>query len=217
MTRWIKILAVLVPFIPAAGAATFTARDFVRRAPAAVISNEDEMTEKAKQRLLRAHFALPADLCEELEETDDYYSTFFVDDEKPEHMTFRSCAGSRVVVHVWPRLAGGAVVTVVSINGNHGQYQDATYHLLDRRGRYGGTIAPEELGIREIRENELLSTEDAFADDDNWPVPLFLQDDGTIKAEPWTWNEPRWEDKLLEHEVAFRWNGRSFVVVIDEE
>ncbi|WP_141099374.1 hypothetical protein [Pseudomonas nitroreducens] len=103
-----------------------------------------------------------------------------------------------------------SIALFVSISGTHGENQEFSFYSFSA----DKTISRRslgDLGITEVRDNELLSSKQKFPSSQNRIVPfVFDTKNGAIKALPWTWMEPRWESKRIIFDIEYIWNGHSF-------
>ena len=78
-------------------------------------------------------------------------------------------------------------------------------------GRIVKEIGPESLGIRTVKENEFLGPAQKIPEAQNEAVNLVVTKDGTVSAVPWTWMQPRWEQRKIVYQIWYAWEGTRFV------
>jgi hypothetical protein len=190
-------------------AADFSAADLFRQLDPQYISVEDPLPLLDKERIVSSKFVRDDSVCNGYEA--GWEPRWYVRENSKTTLTVRTCAMSEVVLRVYRKLGNGFVGVVVSIMGNHGQSQNFRFFDVSSDGKVKREMTAEELGITEVRDNDFLARAQYFDQRDNFPVPLsFHPDDGTIEAEPWTFNSPRWDSKDFVRTIKFIWDGKRF-------
>ena len=162
-----------------------------------------------KERIVGSKFVRDDSVCSNYEAGQE--PRWYVEKNSETTLILRTCARSEVVLRVYRKLESGFVGAVVSIMGNHGQSQSFRFFDVSNDGKVKREMTAKEVGITEVRDNEFLARAQYFGQRDNSPVPLsFHPDDGTIEAEPWTFNDPRWDSKDFVRTIKFIWDGRRF-------
>jgi len=173
----------------------YTAADFFTDAPPEYITGIEPISAEEKADIIESGFA-PAE---------GTAGPFSVRSCEPDRLRLRD-----IDIHVYQIDEGGYLVLVTSILGNHGQNQHTSFFAVDHSGEIKGELDPIELGIREVLSNEFLSPEEHFPDEENYPVPLYVREDGSFQAEPWMWMNDDWLNRNILREIFFIWNGREF-------
>ncbi len=190
-------------------AATFTVRDFFAGLSSEFIATEDELTPEEKAEILRSGPERNDAVCP----TDGTSSgAWYVPErtETPTSMQLRTCNGSSVVLRIYRKTSGGYIGAVISVMGNHGQTQTFRFFEVSAAGRVGTEVSMESMGIQPVRSNEFLTKAQSFPADEDSTVPLFDVGDGSLEAEPWTFNEPSWNEKDIVRQIRFVWDGSQF-------
>ena len=124
-------------------------------------------------------------------------------------ISLRLCgADDQVHVQAFPMTGGNALYIAASQTGNHGQTW--AYEFWVGEGTSLGREDAKKLGLTRPRENEFLSRKDWFPTSDNHEVSLALSPEGKLEAEPWTWMDPKWENKTPVWKIHYEWDGRMF-------
>jgi len=179
--------------------ADYQAQDFFEDASLEYISAEDIISQDEKDSIMESGFAVS------LERS----SSFSVISNEPARLQLRN-----VDIHVYSHDDGGYVVSVTSILGNHGQTHYYTFYEISDSGQIVTELSSDDLGLSDVLNNEFLDKRDFFHEEDNYPVNLYIQHDGTFLAAPWTWMNPDWEDRKIVNEISFYWTGIVFQKVV---
>ena len=196
----IRICSVIIPVsillaVMSCTQVHYCARDFFEDAELEYISAEETISQSEKDAIIRSGFVPGSS-------SSGPFSLISVE---PDRLQLRD-----VDIHVYHRDGGGNVVSVTSILGNHDQNQFSRFFEINGSGEIAGELDRYQLGISEVLSNEFLDPDDFFTEEDNYPVALYILDDGSFRAEPWTWMNPHWEGREIVYEIVFTWNGELF-------
>lgn len=179
--------------------ADYRAQDFFEDASLDFISAEEIISQDEKESILESGFAISL-------ERNSPFSVIFND---PGRLQLRN-----VDIHVYSRDDSGYVVSVTSILGNHGQAHYSRFYEVNDSGQIVAELSSDDLGLSDVLNNEFLDKQDFFPEEDNYPVILYIQHDGTFLAAPWTWMNPDWEHREIVKEISFCWTGMTFQKVV---
>ena len=177
------------------GEAEYTVTDFFIDAPLEYITGIETMTATEKDGIIESGFA----------SDEPPFTAFSVFTCEPDRLQMRD-----IDIHLYPMDGGGYVVSVTSILGDHGENHNTRFFLVNEEEEITGELDAVSLGIREVMSNEFLAEQDEFQEKDNYPVPLYIRDDGSFLAEPWTWMNEDWLNRDIIREITFVWNGEEF-------
>ncbi|VAW70300.1 hypothetical protein MNBD_GAMMA10-2340 [hydrothermal vent metagenome] len=91
--------------------------------------------------------------------------------------------------------------------GNHNQSQTFSFFIYDKNTLNGFKKIKSSQFIPEtIKENEFLTKDQKFSESIEENAVLYMNEDGTIGAAPWTWMATRWENKEPQYEIKFIWD-----------
>jgi len=94
--------------------------------------------------------------------------------------------------------------------GNHNQSQTFSFFIYDKNTLNGFKKIKSSQFIPEtIKENEFLTKDQKFSESIEENAVLYMNEDGTIGAAPWTWMATRWENKEPQYEIKFIWPQRA--------
>lgn len=190
-------------------AAEFSAADLFQQLDPQYISVEDPLPLLDKERIVSSKFVRDDSVCSDYQS--GWEPRWYVEQSSKTTLIVRTCAMSEVVLRVYRKQGNGFLGVVVSIMGNHGQSQNFRFFDVSDDGRVKREMNAKELGITEVRDNDFLARAQYFNQRDNAPVSLsFHIDDGSIEAEPWTFNDPRWDSKDFIRTIKFIWDGKQF-------
>jgi hypothetical protein len=130
-----------------------------------------------------------------------------------EFLTIGHCGPSDDIFHIhrYAKKNGDTLYLVAHESGVHGQTWDYEAYILSKTNKKMTSVKPEKLGLIEPKENEFLPRNLQFPKSDNFGTTIGLDDDGVLHAFPWTWLNPKWEDRKPIYDIYFKWNGNSFV------
>lgn len=195
MRRYLSVVAVALSLFTECAATEYQAQDFFRDANAEYFEAYDTLSERDKQRLIAGQFA--QGLVQD--------PAFDVVSHTPERLTFQN-----LIIQVYPVTRGGHLVSVTAVLGNHGQTQYIDLYDINPKGEIVGKVELKDYGVEPVLANEFLAASQHFPSSENYPVPLLMEEDGNIQAQPWTWMVPQWETRDIVRQVHFVWNGERF-------
>ncbi|MGF1723550.1 hypothetical protein [Photobacterium nomapromontoriensis] len=175
--------------------AGYSAQDFFVASKLEDISAEEAISKKEKEHIINTEFAI----------TKDSSSPFAVMSNEPYRLELRS-----VDIHLYPVENGGYVISVTSILGNHGQSQYISFYQISEDGHIVQSLDFKDVGLTQVLSNEFLDEKQYFSDSNNFPVNLYINEDGSIDASPWTWMSPEWEFREIVNQIKFVWTGKQF-------
>jgi hypothetical protein len=130
------------------------------------------------------------------------------------------CGSDHVVkFQIYPDDQKGYLAILNSIDGNHGQTQDFEFFLIDDQYRFLMKRTENQLGIAEVHWNDFIDT-NKFNSSENYSANMYIDDDGSIVFYPWTWMDPRWDNRKVTNRIYYTWNGSKFrrhTVKLDKE
>jgi len=119
-----------------------------------------------------------------------------------------------VAVNLYAVERGGYLAILEITDGVHHQMHQFEYYWLDKSLAFKREEKDKEkLGLRTVRWNEFVDGE-PFKKEENYEALMFIDDDGVIRTEPWTWMEPAWENREPSKKIWFSWNGARFKKVV---
>ncbi len=113
----------------------------------------------------------------------------------------------RWVLHTYPMKENKKLLLVNTQLGNHHQTQNFSFFIYNINTRNLSKKIKSDIFVPEvIKENEFLTNEQKFPESAEGNATLYMDDDGTIIAAPWTWMESRWEHKEPQYKIKFIWS-----------
>jgi len=113
----------------------------------------------------------------------------------------------RWVLHTYTMQENKKLLLVNTQLGNHQQTQNFSFFIYNINTRDLSEKIKNDIFVPEIiKENEFLTNEQKFPESAEGNATLYMDDDGTIIAVPWTWMESRWENKEPQYQIKFIWN-----------
>jgi len=85
-----------------------------------------------------------------------------------------------------------------------------TFFPILKNGKIRSLLMPVKIGMQ-VNENEFLSVSEQLSEEDNGLGFLYKNDDGNIESSPWTWMEPKWNNRNIIRKICFEWNGEKFI------
>jgi hypothetical protein len=189
--------------MPGTGAAEFSPRELLSRAPTELFFTEDELTDADRHAALHSKpFKAAPFNCER----------WGISEESPSSLTLRICQDSFVRIQLFRETSGTTIVAIES-NRSSGRAVDLRFFRVAGSNQSLLLLSPtllEALGLEEVTENDLLMENDRFPVEEAERVPLSLDEKGRPKATLVTWDDPRWAHRSASFDVIFEWNGARF-------
>lgn len=114
-------------------------------------------------------------------------------------------------IHSYAKKNGDTLYLLAHESGVHGQTWGYQAYILQKNNQKMIPVEPKSLGLVEPKENEFLPRKLQFPKSDNYGTTISLDEDGMLSAFPWTWQNPKWDDRKPTYDIYFKWNGYSFI------
>lgn len=128
-------------------------------------------------------------------------------------LTIGHCGTTDDVFHIraYAKKNGDTLYLLAHESGIHGQTWDFEAYISSKTNKKMTPVKPEKLGLIAPKENEFLPRKLQFPKSDNFGTTISLDENGVLPAFPWTWQNPKWDDRKPTYDIYFKWNGSTFI------
>ena len=193
----------------------YTAARFFEGVDKKYITTIDPISENQKTAILESGFLRGAEVCgdplEQLAMEKTFDTSWYVTGIENYSLSLGRCDSSQeLIIKIYKKKSGGYLVVVESLMDGSGPKSSFTFFPISKSGNIGSILTSDKIGMQ-VYDNEFISADEQLPEEDNGVATLYRNDDNNIESSPWTWMEPKWENRNIIRKIWFEWNGEKFI------